>query len=451
MKRILIAGTHSGCGKTTVTCALLTALKRRGLRISAFKCGPDYIDPMFHREVIGVPSYNLDSFFCDDDTLKYLLHEHGAESDISVIEGVMGFYDGADGRGSAYSVSQITDTPAVIVIDCKGMSDSAGAVMRGFMDYKRPNNIAGFIFNRLPERLIPLMKDLCSQLGTRYLGCLPKTEITIESRHLGLVTADEIADIKQRLDKLGELAEKYLCLDELLGMNTPGYPGFTAPFFPHTDGDKPVIAAARDKAFCFIYDDNIELLKKLGCEVVFFSPLSDKQIPENPSGLYLCGGYPELYAGRLSANDEMLADIKKKINDGLPAIAECGGFMYLHDTYEDMDGNAYNGVGVIHGKAFRTAKLQRFGYVTLTAANDNLLCDAGDKFPAHEFHYFDSTDCGSSFTASKTDGRTWECIHADRHLYAGFPHLYFYSDIKTAERFVNTCRGFMEKKRNDKS
>ena len=208
MKRLIIAGTHSGCGKTTVTCAVLAALKARGMRVSAFKCGPDYIDPMFHREVIGVPSHNLDSFFCSGDTLRYLLYENSRDSGIAVIEGVMGFYDGAEGRGSAHSVSCITETHAVIVIDCRGMSDSIGAVMRGFLEYRRPNRIAGFIFNRLPERLVPLAKRLCGELGTRYLGCMPKSGIVLESRSLGLVTAAEIPDIKAKLAALGELAEK---------------------------------------------------------------------------------------------------------------------------------------------------------------------------------------------------------------------------------------------------
>ena len=450
MRRILIAGTHSGCGKTTVVCALLAALKKRGMRVSAFKCGPDYIDPMFHREVIGVPSYNLDSFFCDDDTLKYLLHEHGTDSDISVIEGVMGFYDGTGEKGSAYSVSRITDTPAVIVIDCRGMSDSVGAVMRGFLEYRRPNDIAGFIFNKLPEKLEGLAKRLCDELGTRYLGRFPKTEVTIESRHLGLVTASEISDIKQRLDKLGELAEKYIDIDQMMQLSEREFPAFTAPVFPRTSGEKPVIAAARDSAFCFVYDDNIELLKKIGCEIKYFSPLEDNKLPENISGLILCGGYPELYAARLSANTEMLADIRGRIADGMPTIAECGGFMYLHDTFEDMDGNAHKGAGVIHAKAFVTEKLQRFGYVTLTAKTDSLLCAAGEEFRAHEFHYFDSTGCGSDMTARKPDGRTWECIHANEHLYAGFPHLYFYTDIRIAGNFVNECRKYMEKN-NDRN
>lgn len=440
MRRVVIAGTHSGCGKTTVTCAVLAALKARGVRVSAFKCGPDYIDPMFHREVIGVPSRNLDSFFCDDDTLRYLLHENAADSDIAVIEGVMGYYDGADGRGSAYSVAQLTDSPAVVVLDCKGMSESLGAVMKGFLEYKNPSGIAGFIFNRLPERLVPLAERLCGEIGTTFLGCLPKTDITIESRHLGLVTAAEITDIKERLNTLGELAEKHIDLDGIMGLAERVFPDFVPPeIHPVNSGKTPVIAVARDRAFCFIYDDNISLLKKLGCEIRYFSPLADSHIPDDADGLILPGGYPELHAEELSANAGMLADIREKIKSGLPAIAECGGFMYLHDSFTDMDGNEFHGAGVIHGKAYRTAKLQRFGYVTLTAKADNMLCGTGESFPAHEFHYFDSTDCGSGMTAGKSDGRTWECVHTGGSLYAGFPHLYFYAAPHIAENFVREC------------
>lgn len=451
MRRILIAGTNSGSGKTTVTCALLAALKKRGLRVSSFKCGPDYIDPMFHREVIGVPSYNLDSYFCDDDTLNYLLYEHGSDSDVSVIEGVMGFYDGADGRGSAYSLSQVTDTPAAVVIDCRGMSDSIGAVMHGFLEYKRPNNIVGFIFNRLPERLTSLAKRLCDELGTKYLGYFPKNGITIESRHLGLVTAKEISCIKEKLYELGEIAERSIDIDLMMQLSDRDLPVFNSPVFRSVSGEKPVVAVARDNAFCFIYDDNIDLLKKLGCDIVYFSPINDRKIPDNAAGLILCGGYPELYAGLLSANTEMLMDIRGKVTDGLPTIAECGGFMYLHNTFEDMEGNAYKGAGLINGKAFRTDKLQRFGYVTLSAKTDSLLCKAGEKFRAHEFHYFDSTECGQNMTACKPDGRIWECVHTDAHLYAGFPHIYFYTDVRIAERFVSACRDFMEKRTNDRN
>jgi len=440
MRRVIIAGTNSGCGKTTVTCAVLAALKARGVRVSAFKCGPDYIDPMFHREVIGIPSYNLDSFFCNDDTLKYLLHEHGAESDISVTEGVMGYYDGVNGRGSAYSVSQLTDTPAVIVIDCKGMSDSIGAVMKGFLEYRTPSGIAGFIFNHLPERLAPFAEKLCRELNTGYFGYLPKTGITIGSRHLGLVTAAEISDIKERLNVLGELAERYIDIDGITRIPERGYPFFSAPVINIPEMKKsPVIAAAKDRAFCFIYDDNISLLERLGCKIRYFSPLDDTAVPEDAAGLILCGGYPELYAKKLSGNRKMLEDIRSKICSGMPTIAECGGFMYLHDTFTDMENNEYRGVGIIQGKAYHTDRLRRLGYVTLTAKYDNLLCKAGERFPAHEFHYFDSTDCGNGMSAVKTDGRQWDCAHVNEHLYAGFPHLYFYAAPRTAENYVREC------------
>ena len=446
MKRLIIAGTHSGCGKTTVTCAVLAALKARGLRVSAFKCGPDYIDPMFHREVIGVPSHNLDSFFCGDDTLRYLFCENSRDSGIAVIEGVMGFYDGAEGRGSAHSVSCITETPAVIVIDCRGMSDSIGAVMRGFLEYKRPNRIAGFILNRLPERLVPLAKRLCGELGTRYLGSMPKSGISLESRSLGLVTAEEIPDIKAKLAALGELAEKYILPYLLPEIKDSGLPAYTAPAVTKITGRPPVIAAARDRAFCFIYADNIELLERMGCTVRYFSPIADSRVPEDADGLILCGGYPELHAAELSGNTEMLADIKRLIGRGMPVIAECGGSTCLHETFEDMNVNAYKGAGVIPGKAYRTDKLARFGYVTLTAGNDGLLCGAGESFPAHEFHYFDSTCCGRDMTAEKPDGRKWDCVHHTGTMYAGFPHLYFYADTGMAERFVNACRGYMGRK-----
>ena len=443
MKRIIIAGTGSGCGKTTVSCALLAALKARGNHVSAFKCGPDYIDPMFHSEVIGVPSHNLDSFFCDDDTLKYLLHENSKDADISVVEGVMGFYDGADGRGSAYSVSQLTDTGAVITIDCRGMSDSIGAVMKGFLEYRRPNNIKGFIFNRLPEKLSGLAEKLCREMGVEYLGFMPKTGFTVESRHLGLVMADEIADIKEKLNALGEAAEKYIDIDRIISISDTDYPKFKAPEHMVFERDSaPVIAVAKDAAFRFIYADNIDLLRRMGCEIRYFSPIWDERVPDDADGMILCGGYPELHAEKLSANRQMIADIKAKIKGGMPTIAECGGFMYLHDTFEDMEGKAHPGAGVISGKAYRTEKLQRFGYVTLTAESDGLILSKGETMPAHEFHYFDSTSCGECMTAVKSDGRNWKCVHSSPSLYAGFPHLYFYSNIKAAERFVIACSEF---------
>lgn len=443
MKRIVIGGTHSVCGKTTVTCAVLSALKQRGLAAASFKCGPDYIDPMFHRSIIGTEAHNLDSFFCGDDLLRQLLYENGRNADISVIEGVMGFYDGADGRGSAHSVSAATESPAVIVADCKGAGESIGAVVKGFLEYKTPNRIKGFIFNRLPERLVPMAERICGELGTGYFGYLPSDCPSISSRRLGLVTADEIDDIKEITAELGRMAEKHILLDKLIEASEAPFPAFiNQKVNSLPQGEAPIIAAARDRAFCFIYSENISLLEKLGCRISFFSPLEDKELPDSCCGLILSGGYPELYAEKLSRNTTMLGCIKRAVSSGMPTIAECGGFMYLHEKLRRSDGSEYPMAGVISGTAFETDRLQRFGYVTMTSADDCLICSRGDSFPAHEFHYWDSTDCGEGFEAEKKDGRSWRCVHSSPTLYAGFPHLYFYADVRIAERFAAVCAAF---------
>lgn len=431
MKRFMIAGTNSGCGKTTVACSVLAALKNKEKDVTAFKCGPDYIDPMFHRHAIGIASHNLDSFFCDENTIKAILREYSHE--ISVIEGVMGFYDG--GNSSAYTISEITGTPVIIVIDCKGMSDSIGAVMSGFLNF-RSNNIAGFIFNRLPEKLIPLAERLCAELDTGYFGCMPVNKYVFGSRHLGLITADEIADIRDRLAKLGELAEKYILLDKLSDLEAAELQN-RLPIPAMTD-IRPVIAVARDKAFCFNYAENIELLEKMGCRIKYFSPLSDAELPE-ADGLILCGGYPELYAKELSENLSMRSSVKRAILSGMPTIAECGGFMYLHSRLTDKNGNSFAMAEALDGIAFPTDHLQRFGYVTMTAKEDNLICSRNETIKTHEFHYWDSTSCGNGFSAVKPDGRNWECCHISGTMYAGFPHIYFYSDISAAQRFVKKC------------
>lgn len=435
MQRIMIAGTGSGCGKTTVTCAILSALRQRGVQVSAFKCGPDYIDPMFYREIIGTPSHNLDSFFCGRDMLCQILAENSRCNDIAVIEGVMGFYDGAD--GSAYRVSEMTETPVILVLNCRGMKESIGAVMQGFLQYQRPNRIAGFIFNQLPERLIPFAEQLCAALHTAYFGCLPAHEYTLESRHLGLVTAAEITDIHEKMNALGALAEQYILLDRMTETGCSSLPVYRPPVLPKLRSH-PVIAVARDRAFCFLYHENLSILREIGCEMIDFSPLKDQHLPK-ADGLILCGGYPELYAEQLSANVSMLCDIRSAISDNIPTIAECGGFMYLHDSLLTESGERYPLAGVIKGDVLPKNKLQRFGYVTMQAHTDNLLCDAGEMLKAHEFHYWDSTNAGDGFTASKADGRAWECCHISSTMYAGFPHLYFPSDIRIALRFAAAC------------
>ena len=441
MKRLLIAGTGSGCGKTTVTCAILKALTDRGFLVNSFKCGPDYLDTMMHDRIISGSARNLDSFFCDADTLRYLLDK---TSDIAVIEGVMGFYDGSE--GSAYSVSEITETPVILVIDCKGMSDSVGAVMQGFLNFRKPNRIAGFIFNRLPEKLIPLVKNLCHDLNTEYFGCFPKNSVILESRHLGLVTAQEIQDFDQKMHQLGRLAQKYLDLEKMLSLPDLPVPAYRKPMLPELHVS-PVIAVAKDKAFCFLYRENLELLENLGCRIKYFSPLEDHEIPEDADGLILCGGYPELYAEQLSENNSMIRNINIKIRSGMPCIAECGGFLYLHESLKNQKEISFPMIGIFQGEAYRTDKLQRFGYLTMTTEKDNLLCQKGGHIKAHEFHYWESPDSGTAFTAHKKDGRCWKCCHVSDTFYAGFPHLYFYANPEIAVRFVRKCAEYQSERR----
>lgn len=454
MKRIMIAGTNSGCGKTTVTCAILQALVNRKVNITSFKCGPDYIDPMFHSRIIGAKSRNIDSWFCDSKTINYLLEKNAGE--ISVIESVMGFYDGVRGKSSSWGIACDTKTPVIMVVDCKGMSSSVGAVMKGFLTFRNPNNICGFVFNRLPETLVPEIKSLCDELGTEYLGRLPfDRSCSFESRHLGLVTADEIEDIKSKLNTLAGYAEKYIDIDRLTELaEITEKPDSLRPVIADLCSKNPVrIAVAADSAFCFIYEDNLDVLRETGCETVRFSPLNDSRLPEGISGIILCGGYPELYLDRLSANKEMLAQIKNAIENNMPVIAECGGFMYLHKQIKDESGVMHEMVGAIDGTTYKTEKLQRFGYTFLTAENDNMLCRKGEEIKTHEFHYWDSTSCGNDFTARKaSNGEEYRAVHADMHSYMGFPHLYFYSDVKIAENFVIACmkyRSEYEKNRTD--
>lgn len=438
--RLLIAGTGSGCGKTTVTSALLRAFARRGVDLRAFKCGPDYIDPMFHAAVLGIPSRNLDLFFVGEDECRAQLARTIPEDGCGIIEGVMGFYDGVSGntdKASAAHLARATDTPAVLIANPKGQSLSLAATLHGFAHFA-PNTLRGVILNGVSKGMYPFYKEIAEKSGLRVYGYLPHTpEAEIPDRHLGLVTAGEIGDLQRRLDLLADAAEECLDLDGLLALAQ------TAP--PLADNVARVapiaavrIAVARDRAFCFYYEDNLDMLRALGAELTHFSPLEDTRLPDGIDGLYLGGGYPELYAERLSENRTLREDLRTCIRGGLPTIAECGGFMYLHEhiAYESAH---YAQVGIIPGATHMTNKLQNFGYITLTAQQDGLLCRAGEHTRAHEFHYAASANAGNAFLAEKPNGKAWSCAHMTDSLYAGYPHLYLGSNPRFAERFVRKC------------
>ena len=459
--RILLAAGASGSGKTLITCGLLQALVNRGLKVASFKCGPDYIDPMFHSRVIGTRSRNLDTFFTDGDRTRYLLAKNASDCEIAVMEGVMGYYDGVGGitsRASAYDLASTTDTPAILIVNSRGMSVSLAAYVKGFLEYKKDSHICGVIFNQMSPMLYPRMKKLLEEeLSVKVLGYVPKVEdCVIESRHLGLVLPEEIPELKSRLQKLSEVLEKTLDIDGILELAGEA-PELAAPetemliqkdtAFGYRTEEKVRIGVADDEAFCFFYADNLNLLEQMGAELVRFSPIHDRELPEDLDGLLLSGGYPELNGEALEENQEMCTRIREAIRDGMPCLAECGGFMYLHQEMEDMEGKQRRVCGVIPGRAYRTPKLNRFGYITLTEKQDTGL----GEIPAHEFHYFDSTDCGADFHAAKpASKRGWDCIHDRGRLMAGFPHLYYYGNPRVPARFLKNALEYKKERRQKK-
>ena len=454
LPRILLAAAASGSGKTTVTCALLQALMNRGLRPMAFKCGPDYIDPMFHSRIIGVPSRNLDLFFAGEELTCSLLWENGKSASVAVMEGVMGFYDGVGDswQASSYHLAAATGTPVVLVADCKGASLTMAASLKGLRDFRPDSGVAAVLLNRCPPARYPAMKELLErELGLPVVGYLPvRKDCALESRHLGLVTAAEVGDLREKMNRLAAQAEETVDLEGLLAIARSAPPLRAAPL-PAVEGvaGSPVIGVARDNAFCFYYQDNLDLLERCGARLVPFSPLEDRSLPEGCSGLLLGGGYPELYAGPLAANRPMLAAIGEAIGQGMPVVAECGGFMYLHRELVDGEGRAHRMVGALDGNSFPTSRLVRFGYGEFSAQEDTLLAPKGERIRGHEFHYWDSSSPGESFQGRKPGRETvWPCIVGRGNLVAGYPHFYYYSNPAFARRFVAACARYQRENKS---
>lgn len=477
MARIMIAGTGSGCGKTTIACALLQAFLNRGMRLAAFKCGPDYIDPMFHREILGTKSGNLDGFFMDRATLRMLLQRGTAEAELAVVEGVMGYFDGvgSSNKASSFQVAADTETPVILIVSCKGMSRSVQAVIQGFLSLESPSGIRGVIFNQLPRQLYPAMQEFCESRGIRALGNFPFVpEAQFESRHLGLRTAAEISDLREKLQRLACMAEQNLELDEILKIageavelpqcsvwqrDTNGMDDICQMVVASGEistetaltednagrrrcrGDRTRIAVARDHAFCFYYQENLELLQEMGCELVEFSPLADEELPEHIHGILLGGGYPELYGRELEANAPMRRQIQDAVRQGIPVHGECGGFLYLHQGLTDPEGHFYQMAGVLDGNCHFTDRLQHFGYMTMTAQKDNLLSYQGDMIRAHEFHRFVSDVRQDTYLCQKGD-RQWMSYVSHRNLTAGFPHIHYYANPAFAVNFVKRARSW---------
>ncbi len=454
--RLLLSAPSSGAGKTTLTCAILQALVNRGLKTASFKSGPDYIDPMFHSKVIGAPSRNLDLFLSGEKAVQTLLMQNTVNCDVAVLEGAMGYYDGigSSDTASAYHLAKATKTPVVLIINPKGMSLSVCAQIAGFINFRKDSNIGGIIFNQIPPAYYELLyQAVTKETGIPVFGYMPPMpECAIASRHLGLLSAEEVPALQEKLQRLAGQTERTIDLDGLLGLANNASPicvaedvGAENPKRQNQNStSEPVrIGIAKDAAFQFYYEDSLELLQKMGAQLVAFSPLKDAVLPKNLHGLFLGGGYPELYAKQLSQNLPMRESILQTLQNGLPCYAECGGFLYLGKSIEEANGVAYPMVGLFDGESRNTGRLVRFGYVTLTAREDNLLCKKGDQIHAHEFHHWDSTNPGSLFSVQKASGTTsWQSSQQRYNTLGGFPHLHFCGNQSLAENFIAACRQF---------
>ena len=432
--RVMFAAMRSGSGKTTVTCGVLAALKKQNIKVQAYKCGPDYIDPMFHRTVLGIDTGNLDTFFADAGAIGRILARDTKEADLVVMEGVMGYYDGVGGTttmASSYELSRLTRTPVVLVVDAKGASVTLAATIRGIMEYKMDSRIAGVILNRVSPMFYSRIKRVIeAECGIPVLGYLPEdASFAVPSRHLGLLQPEELQAQKDWVETVAEAVERTVDINgifeiaaqaEMLQIQKPADVRQDRKF---PQGYR--IGVARDAAFSFYYRENLRMLEDMGATLVNFSPLADAELPV-VDALIFGGGYPELYAKQLCENSSMRESILQALESGKPCHAECGGFLYLGKSLADAQGNVYEMVGFLDGAGFRTERLQRFGYVELAPQDANAFA-VNTVLRGHEFHYWDSTDCGDACLAWKplSKQKTYPCMVKKKGTFAGFPHLYY--------------------------
>lgn len=452
--RIVIAGTNSGCGKTTVTIALLAALKKRNLSVQPFKAGPDYIDTMFHTFVTEQKGRNLDSYLLEEDILSFLFQKNSQTADISVIEGVMGLYDGVGitSKGSTAHIAKIVKAPVILIVDAKGTSLSIAAVIKGLIEFDKQVLIKGVIFNGIKtESQYLLLKQIVEENieDIEVLGYLPYHEAFIlESRHLGLITAYEIEELSKKIELLAEEAEKHIAIDrciELASNSITLEKNWVFPKELYNKYEGLTIGVAYDEAFCFYYNDNLDLLNLLGIKIASFSPIRSKKLPNGISGLYIGGGYPELYAEKLEQNKSLRKEIKNSAENNVPIFAECGGLMYLTEKIKTNEKMEYEMVGALQGKCEMTKKLNHFGYVELEATKSNCISEKGSSIKAHEFHYskefIKNEICLQSVKKRKGKEDTkWESGYCYKNVTACYPHIHFWSNIHFLETFLENCK-----------
>lgn len=455
LPRFVLAGTNSNVGKTTFTLGILKALSNRGLNVQPFKSGPDYIDPAFHTHVTGNQSRNLDCWMLEEDVLRGLYKKNAKGKDVAIIEGVMGLYDGfstVKDCGSTAHLSKIIDAPVVLIIDGSGISSSAAAVVLGFVKYDEEVNIQGIIINKVHgEGHYNLLKTAIERdTGVKCYGYMNvNRNIGLDSRHLGLIPSVEVADLDKKIEIIADMVEETVDLDGLIELSKSASPLNSADLNHSRIVENVRIGVAYDKAFNFYYKDNLDLLEELGAELVYFSPLEDEKLPDNLDGLYIGGGFPEVFAEDLQENVTMRASILEYHQSEGPIYAECGGLMYLCRTIENLEEKSFEMVGIFDNESRMTKRLQRFGYVSVNLKENCLLGAEGTSFKAHEFHRsmveYSDGDHYAYNVIKERDGvetKIWSCGFRTKNVMAAYAHVHFYTNIELAKHFLKACKNF---------
>ena len=458
--RIVLAGTQSGVGKTTLSIGIMAALKKRGFSLQPYKVGPDYIDPSFHSFVTGNKSRNLDSWMLPEKEIQYLFGKNAMDKDLAIIEGVMGLYDGHGSQGhqgSTAHVSKILRSPVILIINGSGMAASAAAQVLGYKLYDREVDIQGVIINQVSgEKHYQILKDAIERdVRIPCIGYMVKnSKVELKSRHLGLIPTVELDGLQSKIDQVAEMVEKTIDLDAIVEIASKAekihYEGTHNLF----RGSPVNLGVAMDEAFHFYYEDNLELLRELGANLIFFSPLRDAKLPENLQGLYIGGGFPEVFGEQLQGNKGMRESIHQAVREGLPTYAECGGLMYLTKAIFDLKGQRYEMVGVLETEAKMTEKLQRFGYIDIHIEKGTILSSQPYQTKAHEFHRSRVEENSGLVYAYRVEKHrngelqdAWKCGLVKENVLAGYGHIHFYSNQSLAKDFVESCRQFKGRER----
>jgi len=446
LPRFMIAGERSGVGKSTISIGIMAALKARGLEVQPFKSGPDFLDPMHHSKVCGRPSRNLDTWMLRDWN-PVTFQRNASTADVSVVEGVMGLYDGLDGRseeGSSAHLSKLLGCPVVLVVDASSSARSIGAVVKGFATFDPQVDIRGVIFNRVAgERHLSMLEDAIAGTGLISIGGMPKERgIELDSRHLGLIPAQE-SNNDGRYDLIRELVEEHLDIDAMIEM-ARGAGEWEVAEFPRLERMGAFqLAVASDDAFNFYYEDNLDILRDLGADIRTFSPVRDP-LPD-ADGYYFGGGYPELHLDALEGNEEARRDLLSRIGQGAPVYAECGGMMYLCDKVQGSDGRSRSMVGVFKAEVRMTERCQAVGYAEVQCRRDCLLAKAGHRFRGHVFHYSKverSEETDFAYRLDRNKGMEGPLDGFVRgNTLASYTHVHLGSDIQLARNWAESCLG----------